>query len=199
MQAEAQKNLLIEELNHRVKNTLAIVQSLAAMTIKHSQAPNLFYQAFFARLRALSVTHDLLTQGAWERAPLDALLAVELKPYAGQGDSRVTKSGPAVDLPPRQTIGLGMVFHELATNAAKYGALSTPTGRISISWKVAADAGTTWLRLEWDEAAGPLVKRPIRRGFGSRLIEQSINHELGGRFEPTFAAEGFRCSIAVPI
>jgi PAS domain S-box-containing protein len=83
LRAEAQKNLLIEELNHRVKNTIAIVQSLAAMTIKHSQAPNVFYQAFFARLRALSVTHDLLTRGAWERAPLDALLAVELRPYAG--------------------------------------------------------------------------------------------------------------------
>lgn len=182
MRAEAQKNLLIEELNHRVKNTLAAVQSLAAMTMKGSSTPRVFYQTFLARLMALSATHNLLTRGAWERAALHDLVAV----------------GPSVDLNPRQTISLGMVFHELATNAAKYGALSAPTGGISISWEITDKQGADSLCIEWCERGGPPLKSPIHRGFGSRLIERSIAHELGGKFEAAYPKRGFRCTIVVP-
>lgn len=199
MRAEAQKNTLIEELNHRVRNTLASVQSLAAMTMKDTSSPKVFYQAFSARLMALSAAHNLLTRGAWERAPLHKLLMVELKPYARREHDCMTITGPPVDLTPRQTISLGMVLHELATNSAKYGALSAPTGRISIIWKITANHGKDWVCIDWHEQGGPSVKPPIRRGFGRRLIERSITHELGGSFEPTYAAEGFHCTIVVPI
>jgi PAS domain S-box-containing protein len=199
MRAEAQKNTLIEELNHRVKNTLAAVQSLAAMTMKHTSSPKTFNQAFSARLRALSATHNLLTRGAWERAPLHELLAVELKPYASREHDRMAITGQPVDLTPRQTISLGMVLHELATNSAKYGALSAPAGRISITWKITTDHGKDWVCIDWREQGGPFVKPPMRHGFGRRLIERSIIHELGGSFEPSYAAEGFYCTIVVPI
>jgi two-component sensor histidine kinase len=195
MRAEAQKNLLIEELNHRVKNSLAAVQSLAAMTMKHSASPKSFNQAFSARLMALSATHNLLTRGAWERAPLGELVAVELEPYEGRAHGRVTMKGPAVDLNPRQTISLGMVFHELATNAAKYGALSTPAGRLSITWDVTDGHN---VRIDWRERGGPPAKVPTRRGFGSQLIERSVVYELGGAFAPTYARAGFRCTITLP-
>jgi PAS domain S-box-containing protein len=198
MRAEAQKNLLIEELNHRVKNSLAAVQSLAAMTMKSSASPKAFNQAFSARLMALSATHNLLTRSAWERAPLGELVAVELEPYEGRDHGRVTMAGPAVDLNPRQTISLGLVLHELATNAAKYGALSTPAGRLAIAWDLATDAGAASLRIDWRERGGPPAKAPARRGFGSRLIERSIVHELGGSFAPTYARTGFRCTITLP-
>ena len=200
MRAEAQKNLLIEELNHRVKNSLAAVQSLAAMTMKSSTSPKAFNQAFSARLMALSATHNLLTRSAWERAPLGDLVAVELEPYKGRDHGRVTMAGPAIDLTPRQTISLGLVLHELATNAAKYGALSTPAGRLAIAWDLAADADAPSLRIDWRERGGPPAKAPApaRRGFGSRLIERSIVHELGGSFAPTYARTGFRCTITLP-
>jgi PAS domain S-box-containing protein len=198
LRAEAQKNLLIEELNHRVKNTLAAVQSLAAMTIKHSSSPEAFYDAFLARLIALSATHNLLTRRAWEQAPLHDLVAVELDPYAGREHAQVVVTGPPVDLSPRQTISLGMVFHELATNAAKYGALSAPMGKITITWEFAADQGNGSLRIDWHERGGPLVKPPIHQGFGSRLIEQSITHELGGSFKPDYGRKGFQCTIVIP-
>jgi len=199
MHAEAQKNLLIEELNHRVKNTLAGVQSLATMTMKHTASPKMFNQAFSARLLALSATHNLLTRAAWERASLGDLVAVELEPYEGHAHARVTASGPAVDLSPRQTISLGLVLHELATNAAKYGALSTPKGRVHIGWEIAADQAPAMLQIDWRERGGPPVKAPTRRGFGSRLVEQSITRELGGRFEPSYRRPGFECRIIVPL
>jgi PAS domain S-box-containing protein len=198
MRAEAQKNLLIEELNHRVKNSLAAVQSLAALTMKHSGSPRSFNQAFSARLMALSATHNLLTRSAWESAPLGELVAVELEPYEGRAHGRVTMKGPAVNLSPRQTISLGMVFHELATNAAKYGALSIPAGRLSIAWDITAGDDVHSLRIHWRERGGPPAKAPARRGFGSRLIERSIAHELGGTFAPTYARTGFRCTITLP-
>ncbi len=198
MRAEAQKNVLIEELNHRVKNTLASVQSLAAVTMKHTSSPKAFYKAFSSRLIALSAAHNLLTRGTWERAPLHDLLAVELQPYASREHDRATITGPPVDLSTGQTIRLGMVIHELATNAAKYGALSAPNGRISISWTITADHGKDWLCIDWYERGGPSVKPPIRRGFGWRLIERSIT-DNGGRFEPIYAEEGFRCTILIPV
>ncbi len=110
----------------------------------------------------------------------------------------MTVTGPPVDLSPRQTVSLGMVIHELATNSAKYGAVSAPTGRISITWKITADHGKDWISIEWREQGGPSVKPPIRRGFGWRLIERSVTQELGGSFEPTYAKEGFHCMIVLP-
>jgi PAS domain S-box-containing protein len=197
MRAEAQRTLLIDELNHRVKNTLASVQSLSALTMKHTRSAKVFNQAFSARLLALSATHNLLTRGAWERAALNDLVVTELEPYEGRAHARVTITGPPVDLSPRQTISLGMVLHELATNSSKYGALSAPGGRISISWGTTPAADR--LRIEWREQDGPPVKPPTRRGFGSRLMERSIAHELGGRFEPRYQPEGFGCTIELPL
>jgi PAS domain S-box-containing protein len=199
MRAEAQKNLLIDELNHRVKNTLASVQSLSALTMKHTPAAKAFNRAFSARLLALSATHDLLTRTAWESASLNDLVVTELEPYEGRDHARVTIAGPPVSLSPRQVISLGMIFHELATNSSKYGALSAPAGRISISWGVTAAPTAHRLRIDWREQGGPPVKPPIRRGFGSRLMEHSIAHELGGRFAPSYEPEGFGCTIELPL
>jgi PAS domain S-box-containing protein len=197
MVAQEQQRLLINELNHRVKNTLATVQSIAAQTARRAESPEDFREKFETRLIALSQTHNALTRGGWESAKLSELLAQEFEPYAGQ---QVKTDGPDVDLPPRMAVTLGMVFHELATNAAKYGALSSPDGRVRVSWRtVLGPADATRLVLQWTEENGPPVRTPSRRGFGSRLIEGSVKGELGGTSRMAFDPEGFNYRLEVTL
>lgn len=197
MVAQEQQRLLINELNHRVKNTLATVQSIAAQTARRAESPEDFREKFETRLIALSQTHNVLTRGGWESASLRELLTQEFEPYAGE---QVRMDGPEVDLPPRTAVTLGMVFHELATNAAKYGALSSPAGVVRVSWQVVlGDGEASLLVLQWREENGPPVKRPTRRGFGSRLIEGSVKGELGGVSRMVFDPAGFHCRLEIDL
>jgi PAS domain S-box-containing protein len=197
MVAQEQQRLLINELNHRVKNTLATVQSIAAQTARRAESPEDFREKFETRLIALSQTHNALTRGGWESASLSELLGQELKPYASE---QLRLDGPDVDLPPRVAVTLGMVFHELATNAAKYGALSSPTGIVRVSWQTVLGAHRPpLLVLQWREENGPRVKVPKRRGFGSRLIEGSVKGDLGGSSRMVFDPGGFHCRLEIEL
>ena len=193
--AEIRQKLLVDELNHRVKNTLATVQSLAWQSLRQDQAPQDARECFESRLIALSRTHDLLNRSSWEGATLKEVLDIELDPYRSDGGSRIVLRGPELRLSPRTTLALGLLFHELATNAAKYGALSVPEGRVEVSWDV---TGTGPLRIEWREVGGPPVRPPERTGFGSRLAERTVARELGGRVRFDFEPAGLRCVLEIP-
>ncbi|WP_324882434.1 PAS domain S-box protein [Azospirillum sp.] len=199
--AEDQRKLLLGELNHRVKNTLAIVQSIAAQTQRGAASAEQFVQAFDARLLALSQAHNLLTRESWQGADLDDLLRETLRPYGvGEAGARVSLSGPAVRVGPAAAVAIGMAFHELATNAAKYGALSNGAGRVGVVWRVEpAEDGPDRLVIAWTESGGPPVVPPTRRGFGSRMIERGLSGQLECAVELTFPPDGVRCRIAVPL
>jgi len=199
-QADDQQRLLLDELNHRVKNTLATVQSIAAQTQRSAPNPTAFREAFEGRLLALSKTHDLLTRNSWRDADLHDLAKQELAPYSREHDDRVVIHGPNIDLSARHAINFGLVLHELVTNAAKYGALSTPSGQVEITWSVVSNPGRTpHLRLQWSERGGPPVEKPKRQGFGSRLIRRSIEGELSGYVMINFAPTGVCYDISVPL
>lgn len=195
-ESERRQRLLIDELNHRVKNTLATIQSIAAQTAKRAVTTDEFRKSFEARLIALSSTHNALTRGGWEMASLRELFDHEMKPYA---EEQIRLRGADVQLGAKQTLALGMVLHELATNAAKYGALSSPDGTLDVAWAVEPGEGSDLLRIEWSEVGGPLVAAPARKGFGSRLIQASIEQELGGAAALRYEADGFKCSLSIPL
>ncbi|MXQ11501.1 HWE histidine kinase domain-containing protein [Microvirga makkahensis] len=198
--SEERQALLIHELNHRVKNTLATVQSLAIQTIRSSPNPEAFQSNFMARLMALSATHDLLTQTYWESTSLHDVLEAELRPHGGIDQQRIRARGESVRLKPQQALSLGMACHELATNAIKYGALSASLGHLSIDWTVdTLGNGSRELLIHWREQGGPPVAKPKRRGFGTRLIDRSIAHELGGAVEMNYASAGLECLIRIPL
>ena len=192
--AGERQRLMIDELNHRVKNTLATVQSIAMQTARTHVDPASFAEAFQARLMALSHTHNLLTRSHWEGAELRAILEHETEVY---GPQRVLLNGPPLDLPPPVALSLGMIFHELATNAAKFGALSAE-GRVLVDWTVSDEPAPT-LNLSWREVDGPPVAEPTRRGFGSRLIERSVRHDLAGSIDLAYPDDGFQATILIPL
>lgn len=196
VRAEAQQRLLLDELNHRVKNSLATVQSIAAQTLRNNPDPATFRTAFEARLLALSATHDLLTASSWRGADLGDVLAVEFRPHGGD---RYVFDGPAVALTANEALTLGLLFHELATNAAKYGALATPSGRVRVAWRADRSGSRPQLVLTWIEEGGPPVEVPQRRGFGSRLIERSLQGEIGGQAVLDFRPGGLVCEIRMPL
>jgi PAS domain S-box-containing protein len=197
--AERRQKLLIDELNHRVKNTLATVQSLASQTVRGVRTPQEFRERFEGRLIALSQAHDQLTMHHWERADLRQLLSGSLAPYAGKDVQRAVLRGEDVMLRPRAALTLAMAVHELTTNAAKYGALSQPGGSIEIRWQATSGGeDAPVLRIAWIERGGPPVCEPQQRGFGTKLIEASIAAELHGRAGLTFAPEGLCCEIVIP-
>jgi PAS domain S-box-containing protein len=187
--AEEHQRLLINELNHRVKNSLATVQAIAFQTLKGDLPLAEARTRFEARLIALSKAHNLLTEQNWERAALERVVrdAVE---HLG-GEHRFAVGGPEVWLSPRAALALALALHELGTNAAKYGALSREEGSVDIGWTDAAGL----LRLDWKERGGPPVSAPSRRGFGSRLIEQGLGGDLGGEARIAFEADGLRCTV----
>jgi PAS domain S-box-containing protein len=198
--AEEQQRFFLDELNHRVKNTLTTVQSIASQTLRTTETPAQFKDAFEGRLLALSKTHNLLTRKSWREAELRDVAEQELAPYRKQGDERLTLNGPNVRLPARYAINLGLVLHELVTNAAKYGALSTNTGRLEMSWTIVeSEDRPDQLRIHWVESGGPPVAPPKRQGFGSRLIRRSIEGELGGYMVLNFAEGGVAYDISVPL
>lgn len=200
--AEEHLLLLIHELNHRVKNTLATVQSIAAQSLRRLEGPeaSAARSAFEARLLALARVHDVLTRENWDSAELRTVVADAIAPlHAGEGQrSRFVVDGPPLRLPPRLALSIAMALHELGTNAVKYGALCRENGTVSITWNVDREPQAL-LRLRWAESGGPIVEPPTRTGFGSRLIERSLARELDGDVQLVFAPEGVTCSIAVPL
>jgi two-component sensor histidine kinase len=198
--AEQRQRLLMDELNHRVKNTLATVQSLATQTARGTTTPAAFRERFEGRLIALSKAHDQLTMHHWESVDLRELLSGSLAPYAGTTPDRVVLRGEDVVLRPRAVLTLAMAVHELTTNAAKYGALSAPSGRVEVQWRpVRAENGRSCLQIEWIEHGGPNVVAPEQHGFGTKLIEGSIAAELAGETRLVFQPQGLRCEITIPM
>jgi two-component sensor histidine kinase len=181
-------DLLIEELNHRVKNTLAILQAIAAQTFR--SATRLEREKFEGRLGALAEAHNLLSQEKWQGSELSEVVARVLQPYVLNNPDRIKKFGPKVPLSPRLAVVLSMIVHEIATNAAKYGALSNDSGHVVLDWEKVEEAGARKLRLIWTEVGGPPVVAPVQRGFGSRLIERSARDQLGGEATVDFLPRG---------
>ena len=186
--AEETQRLLIGELNHRVKNTLATVQSLAEQTLRSTESPQAFATALRSRLFAMARAHDLLTRERWEGASLEDILRAALAPWLQE--SRITLSGPYLHLGAQQTLALTMAFHELASNAVKHGSLSLPEGRLRVIWEDGDE-----VCIEWTESGGPPVSPPQKQGFGSRVLNRALAAELGGSVELDFHARGLRCVV----
>ncbi|MDQ0654435.1 PAS domain S-box protein [Pseudomonas cedrina] len=195
-QAEDRQKNLIDELNHRVKNTLATVQSLAAQTARNALDAKDGYSRFESRLLALSRAHDLLTKRHWGLTPLGVLAPEVLIPVLGAEPGRIVITGDAVDVDTRVALSLTMTLNELAINALKYGAMSTQTGTLSVNWRVQPQANGALLSLDWREQGGPTVLTPVREGLGSRLMRRCIERDLGGSFELDFAQEGVHCRFS---
>jgi PAS domain S-box-containing protein len=196
--AEEHRELLIHELNHRVKNTLATVQSIASQTLRNADTMEEARSAMEARLLALSRAHDVLTRENWEGAGLLEIVSEAMAPFRHERESRVHMDGPDVRLSPRMALAVAMALQELATNAVKYGALSNEDGTVRIAWTVNQQDGRR-LHLTWTEENGPPVEAPKRRGFGTRLIERSLAHDLDGEARIDFAPKGVVCTVDAPL
>lgn len=194
---ERHRELLIQELNHRVKNTLASVQALAAQTFRGSWMRDAV-ATFEARLLAMSRAHDVLTRQSWQGAGIREVVGDAVAAWAGKSGERASFDGPELSLRPAVALALAMALHELATNAVKYGALSNKKGKVSIQWSVSDDPKPCF-RLRWLEQGGPPVHVPERRGFGSRLIEYGLARDLGGTVELSFHGGGVECTIEAPL
>ncbi|MEO0590851.1 MAG: CHASE domain-containing protein [Pseudomonadota bacterium] len=190
------RNSLTRELNHRVKNTLANVLSILALTRRRASGLDDFADSLEGRIRSLSATHDLLTGTDWGTTPLRSVVEAELQHFRAGGDHIISVDGPPVELAPNDALSFGLAIHELATNAAKYGALSVPEGRVSIYWTLIEDH---MVEVEWREREGPEVKEERGRGFGTELIEKIVAHELRHPVQLVFEREGVRCVMRVPV
>jgi PAS domain S-box-containing protein len=197
--AEEQQTMLVAELNHRVKNILAVVQSIASQTLRTSPSLGAFNDAFTGRIHALGIAHDILTRTRWVGIGLGELLTAVLAPYRGADEARVTLAGPPVLLPARTVVPLSMAFHELATNASKYGALSEPMGRVEMKWNVIENT-TPRVEMVWSEAGGPRIEADARRsGFGTTLIQRVIQSDLDGNVGLLFEPHGLRAVMTFPL
>jgi two-component sensor histidine kinase len=195
--AEERQRVLLNELNHRVKNSLAAVQSIAAQTLRSSLSPAEFQEAFEARIMALSHTHDLLTRENWEGASLREVFDAELTALGGQSRTRFDYPHD-IRLSPKAVVAIGMAIHELATNAARHGALSIPDGRLTVDWRI-EPGDQPMLRLTWTERNGPSVAPPSRMGFGVRLLEKGLAGELSGDVALTYDSLGLICRMGLPM
>ncbi|MCJ2043231.1 PAS domain-containing protein [Methylobacterium sp. J-078] len=188
--AEEHRAMLANELNHRVKNTLATVQSIVAQTLRANLSPQETRDVIQGRIHSLAAATDVLTRASWDGATLATVAATALAPFRTEGDRRIVIRGPEVMLTPRLALAFSMAFHELATNAVKYGALTNEVGRILLDWDIIEGPRTRTLRLTWQEFDGPPVNPPTRRGFGSRMIERALAAELEGRAEIDYRRDG---------
>jgi two-component sensor histidine kinase len=195
--AEEQLSLLVAELSHRVKNTLATVISIAQQSFSRNPNVEEARRSFDSRIRALAQTHSRLAEANWSGVSFEAMLLDELAPYFREDGSNVRVSGPAIAFNAKGALTLGMALHELATNAAKHGALSTKSGSVDVAWQV--DPRDRQLRMRWTEAGGPTVRPPARSGFGRLLLERALAADLGGEVQLDFAEDGLQCAIAIPL
>lgn len=189
--AERRQQLMIGELNHRVKNLLGVVSAIAHQTIRSSASLEDFESAFAGRLQSLGHAHEILSAATWERASLRTLAHALLSAFTGDGDGRVRIDGPDLLLSPRQFLSVSMVLHELTTNAIKYGALTGPDGRIDLVWAEASGRVT----LAWTEHTPHPVSPPVRKGFGSKMIELSVRHDLKGDAVTTWSENGLALAV----
>lgn len=198
-QADEHRVLLLNELNHRVKNTLATVQSIAEQVLRAADVDKAVRSDLTARLVALSRAHNVLVQENWAGADLEALIREVLAPYE-RDPSPVELTGPTVRLHPSQAVAVSLACHELATNAAKFGALSALHGHVKIAWNLAHNgSGERFMSLLWQEVGGPPVAAPQRTGFGTKLIRQTFAGEDGGRAEISYPREGVQCAMVLPL
>ena len=195
-EGEAHLRLLLRELTHRSKNLLAVIQAMARQTARHAGSIDGFLKQFGARLQALAASHDLLVRESWYGASLGELVRSQLADYIDRGQGQVAFEGPDVALKPEAAQNLGLALHELAVNAAKFGALSVPGGRVSISWGSTDDADA--IALDWHEQFGPKVKARRERGFGSMVIERNLVRALEAEVKLDFEPDGVRCHIVIP-
>jgi two-component sensor histidine kinase len=194
-QAEELQRLLLNELNHRMKNTLATVQAIAGSTIRASRTMDDFQHAFYGRIATLSKTHSLLTDNEQRFVPLRQLLKNELEIYEDGDGQRIILSGPEVMLPADVSVSFAMAIHELTTNALKYGALSVLAGILRVNWTLDG----TRLLMRWEESNVPITRQPTRVGFGSQLLRRLLPHQLGARVEMKFAPDGLKADISIEI
>lgn len=192
---EAHLRLLMRELTHRSKNLLAVIQAMARQTARHARSTERFLQLFSARLQALARSHDLLVQESWYGASLYDLVRSQLGHYLDREKSPVSVEGPLVQLKPEAAQSIGLALHELATNAAKYGALSRVRGRVRVTWDRLPDGS---IELRWVESKGPKVSKPKRHGFGSMVIEHNLARAIDAKVDMNFASDGLRTRIVVP-
>ena len=195
---ERRAALLLGELDHRVKNILAIVSGVISQTLRANLTPKDFAAEIEGRVQAIAKAHSLLTQAGHGDMSLRAICATELAPY-DQATDAVRITGGDIALTPKAGLALSMAIHELTTNAAKYGALSTEAGRLTVTWKVTGATGGQTLTLNWTEAGGPRVEPPARRGFGTTLIERALAHGLDATVNREFLPSGVCCAIAIPL
>jgi two-component sensor histidine kinase len=199
-EGEAHLRLLLRELTHRSKNLLAVIQAMARQTARHAGSIDTFLGQFGARVQALAASHDLLVRESWYGASIAELIRSQLSMYLERdGAERVTIEGPAVALKPEAAQNLGLALHELAVNAAKYGALSVPEGRLSVTWGRNGEAADgRGLALDWRERSGPKVKPRRKQGFGSLVIERNLARALDAEVDLDFDPDGLRCHIVIP-
>ena len=195
---ERHLRLVMNELNHRVKNSLAVVQSIASQTVRSSSSLADFEEALIGRIRALANTHTLLTESNWRSAKLSDIVREAVRPYRLGGSDTVVINGPELSLTPSASLAFSMVLHELTTNAWKHGALSRLGGIVTIEWRLTEEPRGNRLILRWVETGGPHVVGPARPGFGGQLIEFTISHEFGGIATINYTATGVVCDIAIP-
>jgi PAS domain S-box-containing protein len=197
-EGEAHLRLLLRELTHRSKNLLAVIQAMARQTAHHAGSIESFLVQFAARLQALASSHDLLVRESWYGASLGELIRSQLGGYLEGPADRVSIDGPSIALKPEAAQNLGLALHELAVNAAKFGALSVPAGRVSITWSQREDAGDGSVELDWQEQLGPKVKIRRRKGFGSMVIERNLARALDAEVNMDFDPSGLHCHIVIP-
>lgn len=198
-EGEAHLRLLLRELTHRSKNLLAVIQAMARQTARHASSTESFLAQFSARLQAFSASHDLLVRESWHGASLSELIRSQLAVYLDRDDAPVSMQGPDVALKPEAAQSLGLALHELSSNAARFGALSVPDGRVTINWKRIGNGGADEaLEFDWQEQLGPKVKARRKQGFGSMVIERNLARSLDAEVDLTFAPDGLRCRLVIP-
>jgi len=197
-EGEAHLRLLLRELTHRSKNLLAVIQAMARQTARHAGSIESFLNQFGARLQALAASHDLLVRESWYGASLGELVRSQLGAYIDADGGQIAIDGPDVALKPEAAQNLGLALHELAVNAAKFGALSVPQGRVSITWDRGNDSHASALELDWREELGPKVKIRRKKGFGSMVIERNLARALDAEVNLEFDPDGLRCHIVIP-
>jgi chemotaxis family two-component system sensor kinase Cph1 len=195
-EARAHKDFLMAELDHRVKNTIATVQSIVRYCSANTDSLDAFTVSIQDRLQAMASAHGMLIENRWEGGELNAIITEQLRPF-GVG-TRVKVTGPKLMLRPKAALSFSLAMHELATNASKYGALSVPAGWIELDWQAHSKDGERWLTFRWVERGGPPVTPPSRRGFGRLLLERSLAFDVDGKVDLDFRPEGLTCTAIIP-
>lgn len=197
--AEAEQTMLMREVHHRVRNTLAIAQAIVSSTAKTSDTIDGFKDALIGRISALARTHLLMSDATRTEVDFEVMLKNELDPFADGSDMRVALSGPPVEISSRTAVPLGMALHELTTNAAKYGALSMLGGKVEVTWRIITEATKRYLEFDWIESGGPAVTPPARKGFGEQLLEVVLPRQVSATTNVDYHADGLRARVKLPI